>query len=96
MPVKREPGEDDFKYDYSWLNYRNFNKGSPVTPRAGQDHHPQTHHGDHRRRDRRPTWTTPTLWTPCLKTPTRWPTPSGELIWGGAQPIDFDPEDRIN
>ena len=27
MPVKREPGDGDFKYHYSWCDYRNFDGG---------------------------------------------------------------------
>lgn len=100
MPVKREPGEDDFKYDYSWLNYRNFNGfNRDVVPFD---------------RPKTPNWSKTTTHTPAitvddlydmdheelvaamLEDPEAMADAIWELLWGDAQPIDFDPEDGIN
>ena len=102
MPVKREPGEDDFKYDYSWLNYRSFNGfNRDVVPFD---------------RPKTPSWskTTTHIPAPTIKVEdlydmnhaelvdAMWEDPEAmadaiwELLWGDAQPIDFDPEDGIN
>ena len=94
MPVKREPGEDDFKYDYSWLNYRNFNKGFAS----------DTPHWSKKTTTRKPTLTVDDLYDmdhtdlvdAMLDDPDAMADAVWELLWGGAQPIDFDPEDGIN
>lgn len=94
MPVKREPGEDDFKYDYSWLNYRNFNKGFAS----------DTPHWSKKTTTRKPAVTVDDLYDmnhedlvdAMLEDPDAMADAVWELIWGGAQPIDFDPEDGIN
>jgi len=100
MPVKREPGEDDFKYDYSWLNYRNFNGfNRDVVPFD---------------RPKTPSWSKTTARKPAItaddlydmdhtdlvdamiEDPEAMADAIWDLLWGGAQPIDFDPEDGIN
>ena len=99
MPVKREPGEDDFKYDYSWLNYRNFNKGfASDTPAFDKTPHWS------KKTARKPAITVDDLYDmnhedlvdAMLEDPDAMADAIWELIWGGAQPIDFDPEDGIN
>lgn len=96
MPVKREPGEDDFKYDYSWLNYRNFNGfDRDVVPFDKTQSKKRAH--------------TPAIKVEDLYdmdhaelVDAMWEDPEAmadaiwELLWGDAQPIDFDPEDGIN
>lgn len=95
MPVKREPGEDDFKYDYSWLNYRNFNKGfasdtpswsktttRKPTPAITVDDLYDMNHED--------------LVDAMIEDPEAMADAIWDLLWGDAQPIDFDPEDGIN
>lgn len=99
MPVKREPGEDDFKYDYSWLNYRSFNRDTapfdrPKTPSRSKTttHKPapaitiddlyDMDHAD--------------LVDAMLEDPYAMADAIWDLLWGDAQPIDFDPEDGIN
>ena len=90
MPVKREPGED-----YSWFNYRKFNKGfasdtpswSKTTtrepaPAITVDDLYDMNHAD--------------LVDAMLEDPDAMADAIWDLIWGGAQPIDFDPEDGIN
>ena len=95
--MKREPGEDEFKYDYSWLNYRNFNKGfASDTPAFDKPTTKQT--------ARRPTVTADDLYDmdhadlvdAMLEDPEAMADAIWELMWSGAQPIDFDPEDGIN
>lgn len=99
MPVKREPGEDDYKYDYSWLNYRNFNKGfTSDTPAFDKTLHWS------KKTARKPAITVDDLYDmnheelvdAMLDDPDAMADAIWELIWGGAQPIDFDPEDGIN
>lgn len=94
MPVKREPGEDDFKYDYSWLNYRNFNKGFAS----------DTPHWSKKTTTRKPAVTVDDLYDmnhdelvdAMLEDPEAVADAIWDLLWGGAQPIDFDPEAGIN
>lgn len=94
MPVKREPGEDDFKYDYSWLNYRSFNKGFAS----------DTPHWSKNTTTRKPSLTVDDLYDmnhedlvdAMLEDPEAMADAIWELLWGDAQPIDFDPEDGIN
>lgn len=94
MPVKREPGEDDVKYDYSWLNYRNFNKGFAS----------DTPHRSKKTTTRKPAVTVDDLYdmnhedlvAAMLEDPEAMADAIWELLWGDAQPIDFDPEDGIN
>ena len=102
MPVKREPGEDDFKYDYSWLNYRSYNGfNRDVVPFD---------------RPKTPSWSKTTTRKPppaitaddlydmdheelvdaMIEDPEAMADAIWDLLWGGAQPIDFDPEDGIN
>ena len=102
MPVKREPGEEDFKYDHSWLNYRSF---SGFDRDVAPFDRPKT-----------PAWSTTTTRkpTPAIRVEdlydmnhedlvdAMWEDPQAmadaiwDLLWGDAQPIDFDPEDGIN
>lgn len=94
MPVKREPGEDDFKYDYSWLNYRNFNKGfasdTPNWSKKTATHTPAIKVED--LYDMNHAELVDAMWEdPEAMADAIW-----ELLWGDAQPIDFDPEDGIN
>ena len=97
MPVKREPGEEDFKYDYSWRDYRNFDDEfmHDVPPFDKSKSKNRTH--------------TPAIKVEDLCAMSHaelvdamWEDPEAmadaiwELLWGDAQPIDFDPEDGIN
>ena len=102
MPVKREPGEDDFKYDYSWLNYRNFNGlNRDVVP---FDRPKTPHWSKATTRKPTPAITADDLYdmdhADLVDAMIEDPEAMAEAVWdlllGGAQPIDFDPEDGIN
>lgn len=83
MPVKREPGEDDFKYNHSWLNYRSYNgRRSVPAPAITVEDLYDMGHAD--------------LVDAMIEDPNAMADAIWELIWGDAQPIDFDPEDGIN
>ena len=96
MPVKREPGEEDFKYDYSWLNYRSFNGFDrdlvqfDKTPSKKRAHTPAITVED--LYDMNHAELVDAMWEdPEAMADAIW-----DLLWGDAQPIDFDPEDGIN
>ena len=95
LPVKREPGEDDFKYDYSWRDYRDFDGGfmRDMPPFDRSKSKNRTH--------------TPTIKVEDLYdmnhaelVDAMWEDPEAmadatlDLLWGDAQLID--PEDEIN
>lgn len=93
MPVKREPGEDDFKYNHSWPNYRSYNgrHSVPAPAKAPTKHFTPAitvedlydmDHAD--------------LVDAMIEDPDAMADAIWDLLWGGAQPIDFDPEDGIN
>ena len=96
MPVKREPGEDDFKYDYSWRDYRDFevlyitddNKPFDRSTGKNRTHTPAIKVEDLYDMNHAElvdaTWENPEAMADAI-----W-----DLLWGDAQPID--PEDEIN
>ena len=97
MPVKREPGEDDFKHNYSWCDYRNFDGGFM---RGYRDFDKSTS----RNRTHTPAIKVEDLYDMdhAELVDAMWEDPEAmadaiwELLWGDAQPTDFDPEDGIN
>ena len=96
MPVKREPGEEDFKYDHSWLNYRSFSgfdrDVAPFdkTPSKKHTHTPAIRVEDLYDMNHAE------LVDAMIEDPEAMADAIWELLWGDAQPIDFDPEDGIN